>query len=177
MRVTGNPEKECPRNYKNVTISAKFTAGSSTSGRTNFDYALCDIIAVHMRYANVSVDPSSNPRSDGYLWALRSSELGARIATNVNKVAVSTNNGGVSQANTQSNIIGLFGPTFGQNNEQSQLDIVPINSIMRFSKPQTIQSFDWSISHIDGSAVTTPASYCCEIILTFYPVCCCYDRK
>lgn len=167
--------KECPRkNPITVAVSQSFTTSLGTySGNVKLDYRLDNIVGFkvkHVGFITSSVDNLTN--ANGTLYALSSSSLAGLLAGgNSFQVARSTDlNDAISIA--ASNVLAFF--TRPQNLSLYQVFTSFFNKhVMKFSAPQNIQYFDWSIAPLQGNLGTQSVTYCVEFIIEFYELCTC----
>lgn len=151
-----------------VLISSSQTGVTNRfSGVVKFDRRLDDIIAMKILYISYSqTAPSTFNPLFGNIKVLQSSILGSLLKTNQFQVALSSNSDN-QQMIAQSNIIGWSSPAYTEANISSQVSQTNVNHILYFSRPYSIESFDWQFQGLRGAIVPT-ADHCIEIVIEFY---------
>lgn len=139
------------------------------SGVVKFDRRLDDIIAMKVNYIAYSqTAPSTFNPLFGNIKILQSSVLGSLLNTNQFQVAFSSNSDN-QQMFAQSNIIGWSAPAYTEANISSQVSQTDVNRVLYFSRPYSIETFDWQFQGLRGDIVPT-ADHCVEIVIEFYHV-------
>jgi hypothetical protein len=169
-----NTLKECA-NKSPITIlvnSNHNVALNVFAGSVNLTRRLENIVAIRVLYFNI-INSTFNMTAFGTIRVLRSSMLGSLLRTNAYQVAQSLDTN-PSTAIAWTDVIAWSGPPSALTNVSSNANQGPIQPMLYFSNPATIEHFDWAIQSIAlTSSLVTPSQYAFECAIEFYTVCDC----
>lgn len=165
-------QRECPKGTKRVVISERISAGlpftgSSLSGTCTLRKRIDDAVGFRVLYVAITQTPPMSV-ANGSLIVLSSGSLGARVATNPFVLATSLDVANL-EAVEFSSVIGVS-PIYDANSRE--LLFGQVNSKFTFTGPSPVESFDWTVSVLNGTFNLTSA-FAVEIVLEFYKLCQC----
>ncbi len=170
-------QKMCPNRSHIIIINAtKTTLGTTDyAGVATLTRRLDDIVGFRVVQCHIGIRLSANDATTGPLYAILSGKLGSQISTNPFQLGTSTS-GGTQTVTAISNLIGLSNIAslrYSTGNAETLTNSTELNSQrLMFSKPTTIESFDWEIAPLAGT-LTNSVPITVQLVLEFFPTCSC----
>ncbi len=168
--------KVCPNRSHIVIINAtKTTLGTSDyTGVGTLSHRLDNIVGFRVVQCHIGNVVSADDATTGPLYGITSGKLGRQIGSNPFQLGTSAS-GPAQTITAVSNLIGIanISSAHYSNNNAATLALPEgLNPRLMFSKPTTIEWFDWAILPFAG-VLTNSVPVTIQLVLEFFPTCSC----
>jgi hypothetical protein len=162
---------------KTVIIEHRFSGVLNVlSGICRLDVKLENVVAMRVKYFNITLMPTDGLAEDGVILGLFSTQLASNLSCNnfLLDVATDTANGTA----LGSNMIAWTPRISGGSPYQSSTDYIVDESILqRFARPIHLSEFDWAVQTLNAG-IPSPLAYpySIHVVIEFRQACQCRQR-